>query len=152
MEGASAVPTSQSPIDEPVPHFGDQVRAVAEALTDSSGRPLRSSDPVHRLAVDVVTALLLAGFALPPDRRALYGGGPYVTVQANDVLVTWLTHSRLALHDPEDAHGAIVDHMNDVLGDVLGVLGFAVQRVPEAEAGYLVTGLRSQPPLNADDE
>ena len=114
-------------------HLGEQL----ERLPEDWDAALSDTDPLGTLVVELVAALLDAGFALYDDVAGGTGGVSLTPDAALDgVIVTWRTADRLSIEQVRGAGAATVvtQAMTCALAQVLDGLGYAVEGFGTATA------------------
>ena len=108
-------------------HLGEQL----ERLPEDWDAALSDSDPLGTLVVEVVGALLDAGFALYDGTAGSGSGGVSLTPDAglDGVIVVWRTSDRLGIDQVRGpgAASAVAQAMGCALAEVLDGLGYPVE-------------------------
>lgn len=127
-------------------HLGEQL----ERLPEDWDAALSDSDPLGTLVVDLVAALLDAGFALYDEVAGGGTGGISLTPDAalDGVIVAWRTADRLSIEQVRGAGAspAVTQAMTCALAEVLHGLGYAVEAFGAATA-LVVRGRTDEPRL-----
>jgi hypothetical protein len=108
-------------------HLGEQL----EQLPEDWDAALSDSDPLGTLVVEVVAAVLDAGFALYDSATGSGTGGVSLTPDAglDGVIVAWRTSDRLSVEQVRGpgAASAVAETMSRALAEVLVGLGYPVE-------------------------
>jgi hypothetical protein len=125
-------------------HLGEQL----ERLPEEWDAALSDGDPLGTLVVEVVAALLDAGFALYDGAAGTGTGGIAVTPDSGlgAVIVAWQTSDRLSMEQVRGTAAPVIvaQAMTCALAEVLDGLGYAVEAFGTATAvvvrGHLEEG------------